>query len=141
MRLRLAVAALLSVVLFGCSVGGTDLQSVADAFDAPPRWQLLGDGVVSEPLCVGADCTTVVIAWRTGTPPSSDDFHRLMRRAECTNIELNDCRIRPEVTGPIPFCRATASSGGAPIEITVAGPVTGETNPYVVTLRVGPGSS
>lgn len=54
-RLRAALFAVLVAMPAGCAFGGPDLQSVADEFTAPSSWQALGDGEVTESLCIGPD--------------------------------------------------------------------------------------
>ena len=62
-----------------------------------------------------------------------------MQQAGWTDIEVNDCEVRPNVTGPVPFCRAIAASGDVRIELTAAGPLTGDSDPLLITLRVKSG--
>ena len=132
-----AVLVVLLLVLSSCTFGGPDLQNVADTFSAPEAWQALGSEDVSETLCIGSKCKTVVMAWSSSTAPTAEDFDSLTRQAGWADVEVNDCQARSDVTGPVPFCRVTASSGEAHIELTAAGPLTGETDPFRITLRVG----
>ena len=132
-----AIAVVLLLALpVGCAFGGPDLQSVADEFTAPASWRVLGDAEVTETLCIGPECKTVVMAWSSRTAPTAEDFVSLMQQAGWADVEVDDCRVQPDVTGPIPFCRATATSGDAHIELTAAGPLAGEADPFRITLRV-----
>lgn len=119
-RLCVMVPLLLLVLIVGCSSGGSDLQRLADAFDAPSEWDALGGVEVSDSLCIRAGCEIVMTAWSAATAPTADDFNALMRQAGWTDVEINDCQVRPDVTGPIPFCRATVWSGGIDIELPAA---------------------
>lgn len=135
--LAIAVTLVLTLVT-SCASGGPELQSVADRFSASVSWVVLGDAEVTEALCFGPDCKTVVMAWSTSTLPTAEEFDSLMHRAGWADVEIDDCQARPDVTGPVPFCRASASSGDVRIELSAAGPLAGEANPYRITLRVGP---
>ena len=134
---RAAAVVVLIAVPAGCAFGGPDLQSVADEFTAPSAWQSLGDGEVTETLCVGPDCKTVVMAWGSDTAPTAGEFVSLTQRAGWTDIEVGDCEVRPNVTGPVPFCRATAASGDVRVELTAAGPLAGDPDQYLMVLRIG----
>jgi len=76
------------------------------------------------------------MAWSTPTPPTADAFEALMEQAKWSDIETNDCTMRQNVTGPVPFCRATAVSGDVQIELTAAGPLQGGDPAFRITLRV-----
>lgn len=80
-----------------------------------------------------------MMAWGSDAAPTSGELVSLMQQAGWTDIEVNDCEVRPNVTGPVPFCRAIAASGDVRIELTAAGPLTGDSDPLLITLRVKSG--
>lgn len=133
----IVLLALVPLLLLGCSDGGAaDLQDVADQFSAPDDWRLVGQSEVSETLCMGSGCDTVVIAWAAGEAPTADEFDALMQQAGWNSSGTTDCHVREDVTGPVPFCRRTAEVRGAEVELTAAGPIAGEEQPFLITLRV-----
>lgn len=112
-----------------------DLLAVARAFPAPSGWAEPVETSAAEPVCAGKDCVTVLLRWETADRPPRATVEDLMRRAGYDAVEVNTCEPRPRTTGSFPFCRATAKSEGAEVELTVSGPdTTGP--PWNVTLRV-----
>lgn len=127
---------LVSALLAGCAFGGPDLQMIADQFAAPSSLQLIDDTEVIESLCIGPDCKSVVMAWGTNAVPTGADFESLMHQAGWEDIEVDDCEVRTDVTGRVPFCRSIATSGDTRVELTAAGPIAGESLSLRITLRV-----
>lgn len=132
----IVLLALVPLLLLACSDERADLQDVADQFSAPDDWRLVGQSEVSETLCIGSGCDTVVVAWAAAEAPTADEFDALMQEAGWNSSGTTDCRVREDVTGPIPFCRRTAEVEGAEAELTAAGPIAGEEQPFLITLRV-----
>ena len=123
---------LVSALLAGCAFGGPDLQMIADQFVAPSSWQTIDDTEVIESLCIGPDCKSVLMAWGTNAVRTGADFESLMHQAGWEDIEVDDCEVRTDVTGRVPFCRPIATSGDTHVELTAAGPMVDES----LTLRI-----
>ena len=138
-RALTVVWAVLLVLAAGCSFGGPDLQSVADWFVPPSSWRIIEDTEVIDTLCLGPDCATVVMAWSASAAPTAAEFGALAQQAEWEDGEVKKCVVRStNVTGPVPFCRATATSGDTSIELTASGPVADESGSFRITLLVSP---
>lgn len=135
--LLLALAMLLMLPA-GCAGNRPDLQAVADQFNAPSSWEMTEDTEVVEALCVGPECRTVFMAWNASAAPTAARLESLMQQAGWEDIEVDDCEPRPDITGPVPFCRATAISFDTRVELSAAGPIAGDVDPFRITLRISP---
>jgi len=133
---HIVAAGLVSFVVASCASGGPDLQGVAESFNPLEKWELIREADVTEPLCFGSGCKTVVRSWGSDTPPTADDFRTLVQRAGWSDTEIDECRVRQNVTGPVPFCRVLARSGDMYIELTASGPLVGQSHSFLTTLRV-----
>ncbi|NND76386.1 MAG: hypothetical protein HKN44_15415 [Ilumatobacter sp.] len=135
-RLLLLLLVVPTALLFGCTGDAPNLQGVADQFSAPDTWRPMGQNEVSETLCVGPSCDTIVVAWAAREAPTGAEIGALMQAAGWAGAETNDCQVRADVTGPVPFCRGTAEVAGADVELTASGPIVGVDEPYLITLHV-----
>lgn len=132
----LFVAAIALLAVAGCTGNGdADLVVVAESFRAPAGWTDTGQDRGSEPVCFGPDCEVIVLRWRSPVPPTAAQLSDAAGAAGWSDIEVDKCTPRDNVTGPVPFCELTASDDDAEITLRVAGPVADDP-PWEITLQV-----
>lgn len=122
---------------FGNDVTSENVKAAADQFVAPADWNLIEDRLREGKGCIDVQCPSIYCRWEVADIPSADKLRSLMEQAGWIDIKLNgECEPRPNRTGAIPICQASASANKLSINISVAGSSISPDKPVAVTLVV-----